>query len=224
MKLAKKVVIISLLLMSIFTFCACKGEKEFLNKMSELRQNYFDIKTADYYVSLTTGYRENPYLSDGKHSGNLTQFGLLELTLFDKLFSGDKLEYEIMIENNKIKGVMEKNPFTSTFMDDIEMVVEDNKSVIIKVLYGEEAELSLVNRSLNFEIDYSKALEIASTNMSEKFKEKNIKFDGETYLKLIHDNSSFDKFFWHFSVKNSDKKTYSLIIDVNNGQIVVWTI
>lgn len=224
MKIIRKISLLVAISIMALLLASCGSQSSLKNNISELRKNYFHSENESYYVSLTTGTRENPYISDGKYEGNLTEFGLIEVKLFDKLFSGETISYKMTIDNIIIEGVLEKNPFTSTFMDDIERDVDDISKVYLVLDYGEKEELCLQNKSINFTIDYKEAIDIASSAMSEKFKEKDIDFNGETYLKLIHDNSSHNTFFWLFTAKNRDLKTYSIIIDVENGQIVVFSI
>lgn len=216
----KKFIVLLTLLLTIFTFGGCGTMEEYIkNNMSEIRQNIFDGTSGSFYVTLSSGMRENPYLSDGVHNKTV-EFGVIELELFDKLYSGEKLEYTAKIDDKEISGILERNPFTGSFMDDIEMIINDDAKIEINIKYGNGEIINLENKSKNWEIDYEKALEIGVKKITEKLSELNKKPSGEGYLKIINNYTAGKKYFWYFNFKTADLKSYSLVIDTATGSIL----
>ena len=219
----KKFIVLLTLLLTIFTFGGCGTMEEYIkNNMSEIRQNIFDGTSGSFYVTLSSGMRENPYLSDGVHNKTV-EFGVIELELFDKLYSGEKLEYTAKIDDKEISGILERNPFTGSFMDDIEMIINDDAKIEINIKYGNGEIVSLENKSKNWEIDYEKALEIGVKKITEKLSELKEKPSGEGYLKIINNYTAGKKYFWYFNFKTADLKSYSLVIDTATGSILAMT-
>ena len=219
----KKFITLLIIAISLFTLTACGTPEEYIkNNMSEVRQNIFDGTSGSFYVTLSSGMRETPYLSDGIHNKNV-EFGVIELELFDKLFSGEKLEYTAKIDDKEISGVLERNPFTGSFMDDIEMIVDDNAKIELNIKYGNGELINLENKSETWEINYEKAIEIAIKKITEKLGELNEKPSGEGYLKIINNYTAGKKYFWYFNLKTADLKSYSLVIDTATGSILAMT-
>ena len=94
---------------------------------------------------------------------------------------------------------------------------------MVKFNSNKFTDTTLECQSSKWQIDSSSALEIASKCLQNVLKDnsKNGK-DFECYLRIAHNVQNNEMlYFWTFSVKTSDLKNSSVVIDVNSGEILV---
>lgn len=219
----KKIVIfLFLCLILSFSFFACTKNIEgaVRGNMSEIRYNAFAVKNENFKVNFMSGERENPYEYDGKSAGKC-DFGVITV-VFKEFCTFMKVPFSMSIGDEKIDGLLEKNPYNESFMADTGRRVKDDS--VIKVKIGDWDEVNLENISNDFKINYENALKIGINELNNELNSCYIKgkFKGECYLKIItSDNFNSDEFFWSFSVISYELKNYSVIIDINSGKILV---
>ena len=66
-KRVRCVLLFWILISSIFLFSSChKKTVDYFSYVSELRQNVFLAETEEFSLKIYTGFKESPYLADGK--------------------------------------------------------------------------------------------------------------------------------------------------------------
>ena len=189
------------------------------DNMSEITEVYFYGECNDYKVSLSSGQREEPYVYDGV-SKESCKFALINMELSS---SRDKESVTFTINGEANTVVVEYNPITSTYMADLEKVVE--KESVISVKYG-NTEISLNQSSNNFAVDYNKAIEIGVNEFNEEIISlvQKDELKAECYLKVLDKlTNSYEEPFWCFTVVDQKGNHLNCIIDVTTGEVLART-
>lgn len=224
----KKVIICLLLCLCCAPMLACKKTKSGINLSDyviEERDNLFTANDDLYFATLSTGMREENYNFDGV-VGDKVEFGVLSFMRIDSNpLADDKYTYQITCGEEVLTGFLEKSPVDNSYTIDL------NKSI------GAEGEIELVvgftgytfkakmeNVSNGFEIDKTKALEIADNQLCDNIKNlvsnKNNKI--ELVMKILKDNSSTEikNYFWYVGVVSTSGETLGILINANTGDVV----
>ena len=224
MKIFKKFFLL-IFICPLFLFgCNNANLKAIVNeKLSEVRFNLFSASSDEINIKFTSGFREDPYILNGK-SENKKEFGVITVKFLKNLPNTNASpNFVITIEDMDFDGVFELNPFDQTYVQDIETFVLDDSNVTIKIMFGElNFETSLKNVSKEFSINHKDAL-----NIFIKEFEKDINLllkngkDFEVYVKIISDpNFSLDKNYFYVCLISNSGISFSLIIDPLSGQIL----
>ena len=224
MKIFKKFFLL-IFICPLFLFgCNNANLKAIVNeKLSEVRFNLFSASSDEINIKFTSGFREDPYILNGK-SENKKEFGVITVKFLKSLPNTNASpNFVITIEDMDFDGVFELNPFDQTYVQDIETFVLDDSNVTIKIMFGElNFETSLKNVSKEFSINHKDAL-----NIFIKEFEKDINLllkngkDFEVYVKIISDpNFSLDKNYFYVCLISNSGISFSLIIDPLSGQIL----
>ena len=224
MKIFKKFFLL-IFICPLFLFgCNSANLKAIVNeKLSEVRFNLFSASNDEINIKFTSGFREDPYILNGK-SENKKEFGVITVKFLKNLPNTNASpNFVITIEDMDFDGVFELNPFDQTYVQDIETFVLDDSNVTIKIMFGElNFETSLKNVSKEFSINHKDAL-----NIFIKEFEKDINLllkngkDFEVYVKIISDpNFSLDKNYFYVCLISNSGISFSLIIDPLSGQIL----
>lgn len=221
----KKLLIFTLLALSIFGLTACGKNSIDLNKyLIEERDNLFIANDNIYNVTFSSGMRENNYNLDGIVNDKV-EFGVLTLMRNDaNPLANDTYEYIVTINEEEFKGTMEKSPIDNSYAVDIEKKVEDNAIINVKINFtGYKFNQDLTNISNNFEISKDQALKIANTELKQAIKDiqsgNNVKF--EVVMKILKDSSTdTNRFYWYIGVISTNGETLGILIDANTGEII----
>lgn len=204
--------ILGTVLFSACIFVSC--QTSLLNKvnenLSEISQTIFSGKTETFYVTLTSGKREEPYNFDG-FSRKKVAFSVVSINFFNA-FESPTLEFEITIEDKTTTHLAEKNLITNSYLFDLEKTVLPQTKIEINV-FNQKTELTC--KSSDFVVDYNKAIEIGTQHLKENFDSilnKNGNF--EVFLKLAIAPYSFnDVFVWYFILQSDIGISAIAIID-----------
>ena len=210
---------IKLFLVFIFFFSflllfGCKDNTNILvqEKISEVRFNLFTISSDEISVNFTSGFRENPYILNGK-SENKKEFGVITVKFLKEQENKSSLpNFVITINDMDFDGEFELNPFDQTYVQDVETYVLDDSIIFIKIMWGDYSfEGELKNLSKTFNLSSKKALNI--------FIKNNIDF--EVYVKIINDPSiNLDKYYFYVCLITTNGESMSVIIDPNSQEIL----
>jgi len=200
----KKFLLLALLFVGVLCFSACgKGGKIDLNNyLIEQRETLFTGRGELYTVTYSGGMREENYSIDGVVN-NLTPFGVITLTRTDgEALANDKYVYTVTINENTYTGEMQKLNDTS-YCADIEFNAPQDAKINVKVDFtGYSFVADLTNTSANFNIDKTKAMEIANKELAEGVKnllaEKNTKIEVITKVLKDFTSTEVDNYYWYF--------------------------
>ena len=213
----RKILCLFLLIFAIL-ICGCSNHLDsvVLNNMSDLRVNYFEGKNETAFITLSCGQRESNFAYDGISTSPL-DCAVLTVEFFSPV-NLSKIEATVFINGQEKNIVLNHSPFEDVFMEDLEISIENNSEVKIKLNNQENIELK--NISSNWKINFKQAIKIATEHFNEKLKELyfNNRLNAECYLKVVA-KANYEQKFWYFSIIDIGGKNYSLLIDVNSGGI-----
>lgn len=207
--------LISGLTLSACTFNLATKVKQ---NISELAEELFFGENDDAYVTITSGYREQPFEYDGVCNESV-DFCVIDV-VFKNNLSPSEIDAQITINDKAHQITLEKNPFKSSFMFDLQKSIDASDHIFFTF---NEKQIDLTCKSKDFSINYEKALNIGIENTLEKLKNLTSRgsFKGECYLKIINNPLQNSKlFYWFFSVKGQDGSTFSVIIDPITGSVL----
>ena len=215
----KKLIGLFLIVGIIFFMAGCDGtENVVLNNMSDLRVNFFEGKNSNFYVNVSCGYREEVFAYDGV-STNPVECGVITLGFFDDCsYSSVMVVLEVDGKNNEY--VLERSPYENVYMEDIGYLIKSNSKVSVG-LKNQQDKVLLECVSLDWEVDYKKAVKIGTNYFKDQITELyfNNTLHAECYLKIVS-KINFNNKYWYFSIVDMANKNYSLLIDVNSGEII----
>ena len=214
-----KIVCVFILIVAVLVVSGCEGiDNIVLNNMSDLRINYFEGKNDNFYVNLSCGYREEVFNYDGI-SSTPTECGVLSLGYFD-ICSYASVTVVLIVDGEQNEYVLEKSPFENVYMEDIGKILTKDNIVKIK-LKGTDEIIVLNEISNKWKINYKKAIEIGAKYLKEKL--ESLYFNGtlhaEGYLKVVS-KIDYEKKYWYFALTSQSGENYSLLIDVESGEII----
>lgn len=218
-----KVLGLFLIVFVVFGFSGCihNLSEELQDKLSEVRFNLFSCGNEFINIKFTSGFREDPYVLNGK-SENKKEFGVITVKFLMDISNKNGLpSFIITISEMDFDGEFELNPFDQTYVQDIETFVLDESEIQIKVSWQDfvfESEMENISKSFNY--THKDALNIFTkeykTNLEKLFK-NNIDF--EIYVKIINDPSlEIDKNYFYVCLITNLGESFSLIVDPYSGK------
>ena len=201
---------------SLFVFASCGSlEEDASASISETRDDFYYAKNGDYFVTFTSGKREQNYLMDGI-STSLTPYGVVVLKTQKDI--GKTPSFSIKSASKTYSSKMEINPYDMSFVADICEEIKGEDEITFS-LPEQNFEISLKNLSKNWRTTQSKALDIFVKHKQNELKKyQKTGLDGEIYIKIVGDNE--ENIYYYVLFVGRDGNTISSLIDVNSGEIV----
>ena len=201
----------------LFSFgCSKDFEQIVFENISEEVETYF-CGVGDFKAKLSSGQREEPYTYNGKRSA------LVDFAVLSVFCDCDKsmISVDVVINGQIETKILELNTINGEFVVDLEKKINESDVVLLK--YG-GSELTLECKSKDFQINSQKALDIGIGIFKEdlnKLVSKN-ELLAEVYLRVL-DNAkdNFNRAYWYFYIYAVNNQTYSCVIDVMTGDIVL---
>lgn len=208
----------------VFSGCSADILSECKNKVSDVRNSYFQGQTNSYFVSFSSGTRESPYVLDGK-SGEKVEFGVV--TIKPKQSDKEKmLTYIVQIDDKEYSGEFERSPFDDTYAGDIGKEILSSATIYVKINDGETEEIAQLECvSDKFEIDATKALELALAQVQTKVEQIANHKDYEIYIKIVADITQVvPEKYWLVMFLCECGESVSVIINPTNGNCEVKSV
>ena len=210
-------ILVFCLLGSLCFFIGCK-KNNLLPFVSELRENIYECETDDgIKITASYGFREEPYLSDGKVgekvwalifklSGNVN-----ENTSYAIKLNFDNLDVKKNFEKSKFSGVLMLKIETSNFdyneFNALLFVGAESKSVTLKSIVPKD--------TLSYDKALSKLEENQPLLISSK-KDENGIFTSEIYMRIIVKKGVS---YWYVGIcENANVK--ALLLDGKTGNVL----
>ncbi len=220
----KKKICLGLMLacLSIGLFGCGKTTADYVeDNMSEWTSVFYYGEAENFYASISSGVREEPYLMNGS-SENKVDFALLSVC-FNEGLGQDLIKATLTIDGTQSEVELEINGLNNCFMVDLERRLTGDEVVTLSY---EGQEISLENLSNNFVVNDQQAIEIASAELEEEITKlkSGSHLNAECYLRVLDKQANnFDGTFWCFTVINVENETYSIIISTADGSILAKT-
>jgi len=215
----KKFLLFMLVPLVALTLAGCQKKVEIKDALSEVTKVYYQASNEELSASICAGDREEKYVIDGKH-GKTCEFTLISIKFNDQQ-NVNSMGLDFVIDGVETKVVLELNPANHMYMADLGYALKDESE--ISLAYNGKT-LTFENVSKNFSIDYNKAISIALENFGEELKSfyNGGSFEVECYLKVLtlRDNGKED-LFWIFTIVGKDKQTKNIVLNVNDGNIII---
>ena len=191
--------------------------------LSEIRNNLFVGQTDNLIVSVSTGEREKDYKLDGRHTENIEFCLLTCIVLNNKEFKKCRT-YSAEINGQTYVGEFEVNPYDNSLVVDLGFKLNESANILVSVNLDEVNESTkLKNISTSWNISGFDALEIATKKLKKELKTYILgsEFNMEAYLKILYDFDNLQNpYYWFISFIGNDDKQFSIVIDVNSGEII----
>ena len=203
---------------AILVACSYSLNTQIKKNISEESRVLFSADTESFFVTLTSGVREHPYLQDGISQSKI-DFAVLTITFYENN-TEVLINVELIINQEHFTQILERNDYNSNYMTDLEKQVDETASIIL--IYNSQ-EISLACASAEFEIDYEQAIEIALETLHEDLVERfeNTSFDAECYLKILNNpTQNKNVFFWYFSIKDNQGTIGTVVIDTMSQTVL----
>lgn len=210
-------------ILACFSGCNTNFNATINESLSEVRYNLFTASNEFVNVKFTSGFREDPYVLNGK-SENKKEFGVITVKfLGETINKTGNPEFIITINDMDFDGKFELNPFDQSYVQDIETFVLDDYQIYIKITWQDFTfESELVNISNSFNCNHKQALNIFTNEYKkniEKLIKQNVSF--EIYVKIINDPSlEIDKNYFYVGLIAENGESISIIIDPLNSKIL----
>lgn len=203
--------------LTFFAGCGTNLFQQVSDNMSEIVEDYYFGEGESFNVSLSSGQREDPYEYNGITKKKV-DFGAL--TIFSE--SKDEI-IQVRIDLNVDKGsiLLKKDVVSGAYMADIGKKVSPKDSFSVEYM-GENVKLTC--KSCDFGVSSQQALAIGVETFKADLSRLvyNNKLKAECYLRVLDDVSGqFIRNFWHFYIYTVDGESYSCVIDITSGEIVV---
>lgn len=217
----KKIILKSIafitLIVCVFTVFGCKGKPDYFAYISDLRKDIFVGENDDFGVTVWAGARETPYASDGiKNETALC----ITLKVVRKTEKKDKITATIYYDSNEYKKDLEYHPVKSAMSASLNVNVLPEKTITIKLEYGDESCTLTLDSALNDDtIPYAEALNKAVSYCDDYIKKhtENNKFNAEISVRLLAENGN-NYYYIGFVGTNGEKK--AVLIDGENGSVL----
>ncbi len=200
--------------------CGCSSHMDSIvqNNMSDMRINFYEGKNDVYYATLSCGFRESEFAYDGV-SMSPVECGVITLGFFNEC-SYSSVAVILNDGSGEVEYVLERSPYENVFMEDIGRIIDSDKNITIKLKNQEEL-IELQKVSNNFKVDYKKAIVVGVKHYKDKLEElySDGSLNAECYLKVVS-KIDYDQKFWYFSIIDKSQNNYSLLINVNTGEIL----
>lgn len=218
----KKIIAVFIVLISVFclfSFAGCKsGETSFLtNYVSELRNDIFEGTGANYEITAYGGFREAPYLLDGK-KGKTVNYFLISIKTVNPVTSD--ISYEAKISGKTYTGKFAPHAFKDIYVADLRLDKVSDKTFTVKITGGETEEtVTMASVIKNNIISHSEALLIAENELKDTINriKKGNELNAEVLVRLNKEN---DKLMYYVAIVSSETKTSAVLIDAENKQIM----
>ncbi len=221
MKIFKKFCLGFLVLITTFGavfFTACKKDEGLSKYVSELRQDIFEGSGTTLKLKAVYGYKESPYLADGKigtHAWTLT-FTILgteqDDVTYTLFFNHGGKEYKTTFKKNEASGL-------STAVLPVESF--NDKHFEVTVAYSSEQEkITLASIVPEGTLSYSKALatlEQKQPSLIKSYKSENGTFTAEIFLRVVVKDGNA---YWYIGLANEDGGLKALLIDGKSGELL----
>lgn len=185
---------------------------------AELTKVFYMGEGENFYVTLSSGEREENYAVDGV-CNKAVPYALV--SLHDDAAGGKELvEATISLDGQAQEIELEKGAVSSAYMFDLEKELSGNEA--IEITYNGQT-ITLENKSKDFGVNFEQALEIAATELSDKIllARNGSKLNAECYLRVLDQKANnFDEIFWCFTVVNTRGENYSVVFSTVDGHVL----
>ncbi|MGI5841982.1 MAG: hypothetical protein ACOX6H_01650 [Christensenellales bacterium] len=213
-------VILGTFLFAVAVFFACSStlSRKLKDNLSEESVALFAAHNDVLYASLTTGWREEPYITNGK-SEQKVKFAVVSVFLFENS-KEPKLDVIVKINGVPYNLELEKHLITGQYMGDLEILIKDNQNVEITIL---DCTLALSCVSNNFITNYKKAIELGAkyleNEVNKMLENKNNKI--EAFLKIVNNPvEDTNIYYWYFIVACSNGTQSIVVIDTMSNNLM----
>ena len=212
----KRFIVFLVIFATLVSFSGCKEENPYLNNVSELRQNVYLGSAEDYTVTAYFGYRENPFINDGK-CGNKVYGYTFKLNII-----ADEIQRIIeFAENEKtLSATFSCDEVTGEYKAFIETETYFENSFSVNVVCGAETTSVTLNSVLPENcISYTVVLDKLTDTQQSLLNTyaKDGEFNAEIYMRVFVKN---DKPYWYIGIAYGNDKIKAFLMDGFSGDLL----
>jgi len=210
----KKIFGIFLFILILTALVGCSNN-QYLNNVSEIRENVFIGSSENFKISVYSGERENPYKADGIAEKRKEYFLVIAEPGF--ITEADEvLNISFKINNQTFTKSVTKDVFRDKFIFDFGKVkAAGSFTISLKIdTYDEDIEMSDLSKDLTK--TYLEALEEGMVMLKEKYQgtHNSGKYACEIYVKLCYKKfMNIEKLYWYVAVLDTKGNISSVTLD-----------
>ncbi len=204
----------------MLTGCDCSGKKEvdYLSHVSELRSEVYEGKSEDYTLKASYGFRETPYINDGKVGKQVyyLTFEMVNVTNLDLTyflnFTHDGQTYEKQFNLNHHRSAL----FCEIEIKDFN---ENSFTVSVGTLKDMQ-EIVMQNAIPENSLDYKGAINSlikSQPSLLDNYKDEDGDFCAEIYARILVKDG---KAYWYIGIASGNGGLKAMLIDGKTGEIL----
>lgn len=212
----KKFIAFVVLLGILVPFSACKKENPYLKNVSELKQNVYFGSSENYSVTAYFGYREDPFINDGK-CGNKVYGYTFKLNIV-----AEEIQRTVeFVENEKILSATFKcDEATGEYKAFIETETYFENAFSVSVICGANKSSVTLNSILPENcLSYTAVLDKLTESQQSLLNSytTNEQFNAEIYMRIFVKN---DKPYWYIGIASGNGKIKAFLMDGFSGELL----
>ena len=214
----KSVAFICLFIFSICLFSGCAKKQGLERYVTELRSDIFYGQTEQLKVKAFYGFKETPFLNDGK-TGEKEYF--LKFRLLDKETDLTTYTLYFLHDGTEYTKQFSVDPVTHALSAEIPVENFNKKSFDLKVKYSENSvDVNMQSIIPKGTISYVTALEKVKNSQKElikAFTDEQGNFNAEIYARVLVKD---DKAYWYIGFAYGKDRLKALLVDGKTGEVV----
>lgn len=212
----KKFIVYLLTLCLFITFSGCNKENPYIAYISDLKQDVYTGKINDITVTACYGFREEPFINDGKAGEKVYGYTFKLDIIPDDVHRS----LELSANGNTFSAVFTPDEVTSEYKAFIEVKNHFEKEFSVNLIYGsEKTPVTLNSRLPENCISYERALELLTEKQQSLLGayQSDNGFNAEIYMRIFIKN---DAPYWYVGIANGNGTLKALLIDGVSGELL----
>ena len=212
----KKIIVIFLILCFTLGFSGCKKENAYLTYISELKQNLYAGTANDISVTAYYGFREEPFINDGKAGEKVYGYTFKLDIIPDEI----RRAVELKTDNETYSAVFTPDEITSEYKAFIEIKNHFEREFTVTYICGsEQTQITLCSIVPENCISYERALDLLTEKQQSLLNaySSDNGFNAEIYMRIFIKN---DSPYWYVGIASGHGKLKALLIDGISGELL----
>ena len=212
----KKFVVFMIIFGIFLTFCGCKTNNPYINRVSELRQDIYTGTFGNDTVTAYYGYCEYPFINDGKAGEPVYGYTFKLNAIADEI----RRVAELVSDNGTLSAEFKYDDVTGEYKAKIETKTHFIKEFTIDLICGTETtKVKLTSVIPENCLNYENVLDKLAEKQKSLFAAYTVdgNFSAEIYMRVFVKN---EKPFWYVGLASGNEKLKAFLIDGYSGDLL----
>ena len=212
----RKIITLITIIFFAFTAFGCEKPNPYLQNVSELRQDIYVCDDENYPVTAYYGFRENPFVNDGKCGDRIYGYTFIMHVLADEV----QRTVEFDNGNTKLSAQFKYDEVSGEYKAFIETNTHFEKSFSINLLCGATTIPLLLSSAVPSTcLTHENALNILCQNQKTLLDAYSLNgtLNAEIYMRVFVKN---DKPYWYVGIASGNDKLKAFLMDGSSGELL----